>query len=147
MRPLIPLLFLALISTACNRSGTIVQVKVLYNPQAPFRDEISTKLQAYSRQRPQTRDHKDIEVHEAGPGGSIFDDVISGTGGFPVTDMDIVVLDPQQKNVSDRVKQGLATSKPACPPPTPCVAFIGPWVPADRKEAAEDVFRALTDGK
>ncbi len=147
MRRLFVLLFLLAISTACNRSGTLVIIKVLYNPQAPFRDDISSKLQAYSKQRPQTHDHKDIEVHEAGPGGSIFDDVISGTGGFPVTDMDIVVLDPQQKNVSDRVKQGLATSKPACPPPNPCVAFIGPWVPEDRKEAAEDVFRALTAGK
>lgn len=147
MRRLLFVALLLAISIGCNRSGTIVQVKVLYSPQAPFRDQISNKLQEYSRQRPQTHDHKDIEVHEAGPGGSIFDSVISGTGGFPVTDMDIVVLDPQQKNVSDRVKQGLATSKPVCPPPNACVAFIGPWVPADRREAVEDVFRALTAGK
>jgi hypothetical protein len=141
------LILLLLNLAACNRSGTVVLVKVLYNPQAPFRDEISSKLQAYSKQRPQTSNHKDIEVHEAGPGGAIFDSVISGTGGFPVTDADIVVLDPQQKNMSDKVKQGMATGKPACTAPLQCVAFIGPWIPADRKEAAEDVFRALTEGK
>ena len=140
------LLLLILSLTACNRSGTVVLVKVLYNPQAPFRDEIAAKIQAYSKQRPQTNNHKDIEVHEAAPGGPTFDAVISGTGGFPVTDADILVLDPQQKNLGDKVRQGMANAKPACPPPLQCVALIGPWVPADRREAVEDVFRALTGG-
>jgi hypothetical protein len=143
MRPL-ALLLLLLASFGCNRSGTIVSVKVLYNPQAPFRDEISSKLQAYSKLKPQTSAHKDIEVHEAAPGGPTFDDVIDGTGGFPVTDVDIVILEPQQKNMSDIVRRGMASAKPVCTPPAQCVAFLGPWVPADRREAAEDLFRVLT---
>lgn len=140
----VAMLLLATMMGCKRASGDSVPVKILYDPQAVFHEEISSKLQAYSAQHPMTSKNKIIEVHEVAPGGSIFHGVISGTAGFPVTDADIVILDPQQPDLSDKVKQGMATAKNACAPPRSCMAFIGSWIPEDRREAAQSVLNALT---
>lgn len=136
---------LLLFSLACNRNDVrIVKVKVLYDPQAKFQDLISTKLQKVRDQKLMTSERANIEIHEAAPGANTFHKIISGTGGVPLHDFDIIVLDPNQSDLSNSVKRSLSSSRNACAPQATCMAFVGSWISGERREATEQVFAELT---
>ena len=139
------LLALLLFSLSCNSNNLrIVKVKVLYDPQAKFQTVIATKLQKVRDQKLMTSERANIDIHEAAPGANTFHRIIAGTGGVPLHDFDIVVLDPNQPDLSNTVKQALNSSRNACAPQATCMAFVGSWISGERKEATEQVFAELT---